>query len=76
MIQGLQISHHTGALSSTSLDQTVVLIAVEIHIRDSHRAKTKTPAFKGRRPTWSRGIRVRAKAIKFAMGTSGYVGSI
>lgn len=75
-VADLQISHHTGALSLKSLDQIAVLTAVERLIRLNHTAKTKTPAFHDLLNIWNSGMRERAQAMKFAMGTSGYVGSI
>lgn len=72
----LQISHHTGALSFASLDQTTVLIAVERLIRPNHRANTKTPVFHDFLTICNSGLTARTQAIKFAIGTSGYVGSI
>lgn len=75
-VGNLQISHHTGALSFASLDQIMVLIAVVKLIRSSHRAKTKMPAFHDLLTIWNSGMTIRTQAMKFAMGTSGYVGSI
>lgn len=75
-VEDLQISHHTGALSFASLDHIMVLRAVVKLIRNTHRAKTKTPMFHERLTMWNSGMTVRAQAMKFAIGTSGYVGSI
>lgn len=72
----LQISHHTGALSFASLDQIMVLTATVKVIRSNHRAKTMTPVFHDLLAIWNSGMTMRAQAMKFAMGTSGYVGSI
>lgn len=74
--EDLHISHHTGALSFVSFDQTVVLRAVVKLIRNNHTAKAKTPVFHDLLTIWSRGIMARAQATKFAIGTSGYVGSM
>lgn len=76
IVEDLQMSHHTGALSFASFDQTMVLIATKRLSRTSHREKTKTPAFHGLLTIWNSGIMARAQAMMFAMGTSGYVGSI
>lgn len=71
-----QISHHTAALSSASLDQIMVLIAVEKLIRNSHIANMKAPVFKDILTILNKGMTASAQAIRLAMGTSGYVGSI
>lgn len=71
-----QISHHTGALSSASLDQMTVLRAVVRLIRLNQTAKTKTPVFHDLFTIWNSEMTARAQAMKFAIGTSGYVGSI
>lgn len=75
-VDDLQISHHTGALSFTSLAHIVVLTAVQRLIRLNHTAKTKMPVFHDLLNIWNSGMRERAQAMKFAMGTSGYIGSI
>lgn len=55
----------------------MVLRAVEILSRSNHRARTKTPVFHDLLTIiWNSGITIKAQAMKFAMGTSGYVGSI
>lgn len=72
----MQISHHTGALSFASLDQIMALRAAEKLARNKSIAKTKTPVFRGLLIIWGSGMSARAQAMKFAMGTSGYVGSI
>lgn len=73
--EDLHISHHTGALSFVSFDQIVVLRAVVKLIRNSHTAKAKTPMFHDLLTIWSSGI-IASQATKFAIGTSGYVGSM
>lgn len=72
----LQISHHVGALSFVSLDQIMVLIAVERLARNTHRAKTKMPTFHDLSTIWKSGVMIRTQAMKFTMGTRGYVGSM
>lgn len=72
----VQISHHTGALLTASLDQTIVLTPVDRLWRTRYSAKAYTPVFHGALAIRNSGMTTRAQAIKFAMGASGYVGSM
>lgn len=69
-------SHHIGAALWTLFDQMMALTAHLMHKMQVHRADASTPAFHDRYPLDKRGIRTRIQAMKFAIGTRGYVGSM
>lgn len=71
-----QISHHIGTLLFVPLDQIIVLSPLQKLRRNNQNAKAKMPVFHERLTICSSGIVTRAQAMKFAIGTSGYVGSI